>query len=274
MGDVAIKTTNGWKRGVVHYNNNGTIISSDGLDRVHNNAGNVVKFPQKRNCVLNLDPLTWVEERILSASSYISNPMTFSTGGVAKDVFGSMVTSTPTGSSFQVKEKDYWYVPNSNRNHITFNRNILTNSTFTIALTFKQFGTPTSWRNLTWFKNNDGLRFEWNDGGFLSIFGENNLISGNQNFTQLQSYQDDYVQLVMVVNGRSLKGYQNGILEIDSTLTRTLLTDNGNWFRIFSQRGGDNTGTYGCPVAIKHFQVWDVTLTDQEIADLRTFLFL
>lgn len=274
MGDIAIRTANGWKRGVAHYNNNGTIISSDGLDIFHNNAGNVVKFPQKRNCVLNLDPLTWVEGRLVSASSYISNPTTFSTGGVAKDVFGTMVTSTPTGSSFQVKEKDYWYVPNSNRNHITFNRNILTNSTFTIALTFKQFGTPTPWRNLTWFKNDDGLRFEWHSSGRINIYAENGVLSAEFPFTTLPSYQDDWVQIIMVVGNGVVKGYQNGIYQGEVNILRSLSDVNGDWLRIFSQRSGDNVGTYGCPVAIKHFQVWDVALTDQEIADLRTFLFL
>lgn len=262
-----------------YYNDNGVIRTIDDYDVFFNIGGTEVKFPQKQNCVMNLDCRTWLLNGGFDKepSSFITNSLTFSSQNSTKSTFGTLTDTLPTsGNSFQVSRGNYWYIPLSYLNHLSWGENILTNQKFTIALTFKQFGTPTDWRNLTWFNNANGLRFEWNGGGYLSIFAESSFISGNQNFTRLSSYRDNWVQVIMVVDGvnRTIKGYQNGVLEINSTLTGGLNTNNGDYVRIFSQRSGSNTGNYGCPVALRDFQVWKTALTDQEVADLRKWLAL
>ena len=262
-----------------YYNENGVIKTIDDYDVLIERDGSVIKFPQKQNCVMNLDCRTWLLNGGFDKepSSFITNSLTFSSQGSTKTTFGTLTDTLPTsGNSFQVSKGNYWYIPISYQNDISFGENILTNQQFTIALTLKQFGTPSSWRNLTWFNNNDGLRFEWNGSGYFSIYSDNNLINGQSDFHRLSSYRDDWVQIIMVVDGnaRTIKGYQNGVLNTTNTLSRALNTQNGDYVRIFAQRGATNTGSYGCPVGLRDFQVWKTALTDQEIADLRKWLFL
>lgn len=264
------------KRGDLYYNDSGTLKTIEDFNVFTNNNGEIVFFPQKEACVLNFDRLTWCSNSLESASSFIKKTdPTFSTKQTSQTSFGALVDSEVTsGSDFNVCNNKYWFIPsNSYRNDLGFGENILSGGAFTIALTYKQFGTPTNWRNLTWFNNSDGLRFEWNSAGLLSVFGENNLLSGDMNLPQLSSYRDNWVQIILVVNGNSIKAYQNGVLAVERTLTRTLLTTNGNMIRLFSQRGSAN-GSYGCPVAIRDFSLWKTALTEQEITDLRKWLFL
>ena len=276
---VGISNLNGVEERLgFYYNDNGVIKTIDDYDVLIERDGSVIKFPQKQNCVMNLDCRTWLLNGGFNKepSSFITNSLTFSSQSSTQTTFGTLTDTLPTsGNSFQVSKGNYWYIPISHKNDISFGENILTNQQFTIALTLKQFGTPTNWRNLTWFNNSDGIRFEWNAAGHFSIFAENNLISGNADFPQLSSYSD-WVQIIMVVDGnaRTLKGYQNGVLNTTNTLSRALDISNGDRVRIFSQRGATSIGDYGCPVALRDFQVWKTTLTDQEIADLRKWLFL
>ena len=277
---VGISNLNGVEERLgFYYNDNGVIKTIDDYDVLIERDGSVIKFPQKQKCVINLDCRTWLLNGGFDKepSSFITNSFTFSSQSSTQTTFGTLTDTLPTsGDSFQVSKGNYWYIPISHQNDIFFGENILTNQQFTIALTLKQFGTPSSWRNLTWFNNNDGIRFEWNAAGHFSIYSENNLISGNADFPRLSSYRDDWVQLIMVVDGnaRTLKGYQNGVLNTTNTLSRALDTSNGNYVRLFSQRGASNTGSYGCPVALRDFQIWKTALTEQEIADLRKWLFL
>lgn len=277
---VGISNLNGVEERLgFYYNDNGVIKTIDDYDVLIERDGSVIKFPQKQNCVMNLDCRTWLLNGGFDKepSSFITNSLTFSSQSSTQTTFGTLTDALPTsGNSFQVSKGNYWFIPISHKNDLSFGENILTNQQFTIALTLKQFGTPTSWRNLTWFNNNDGIRFEWNSAGYFSIYAENNLINGNADFPQLSSYRDDWVQIIMVVDGnaRTIKGYQNGVLNIAKTLSRALDISNGDRIRIFSQRGANSIGDYGCPVALRDFQVWKTTLTEQEIADLRKWLFL
>lgn len=264
-------------RANMYYNDNGVIKTIDNMDVYINNGGTIYKFPQKEHCLVNLDVLTWQDEAIASASSFITNPLTFSSQNQSKTAFGTLTQSEVTsGSSFQVCQGKYWYLPLSYLNIINYGRSVFANNQFTIALTFKQFGTPTSWRNLTWFYNADGIRFEWHSTGHISIYAESGVFSSDFPFTTLTSYQNDWVQIIMVVDGvnRVCKGYQNGVAQGQVNIQRALNTSNGDFIRIFSQRSGTQTGTYGCPVALRDFQIWDTALTEQEIADLRKWLFL
>lgn len=262
-----------------YYNDNGVIKTIDDYDVIFNTGGSEVKFPQKQNCVLNLDFRTWLLNGGFDKepSSFITNSLTFSSQNSTKTTFGTLTDTLPTsGNSFQVSKGNYWYIPISYLNHLNWGENVLTNQQFTIALTFKQFGTPTSWRNLTWFNNADGIRFEWHSEGHINIYAESGVLSGDFPFSTLPSYQNDWVQIIMVVDGvnRVVKGYQNGVSQGQVNIQRALNTTNGNYVRIFSQRSGNNTGNYGCPVAIRDFQVWKTALTEQEIANLRQWLFL
>lgn len=264
-------------RADMYYNDNGVIKTIDNIDVYTNNGGTIYRFPQKEHCLVNLDVLTWQDEAIASANSYITNPITFSSQNQSKTTFGTLTQSEVTsGGSFQVCQGKYWYLPLSYLNIINYGQNVLANSKFTIALTFKQFGNPIEWRNLTWFNNADGIRFEWHSRGGINLYAESGVFSGDFPFETLSSYRDNWVQIIMVIDGTTniAKGYQNGILQGQVNIRRQLSASNGNFIRLFSQRSGSSTGNYGCPVALRDFQMWDTALTDQEVADLRKWLFL
>lgn len=275
---VGIGNNNGVEQRLeFYYNDNGVIKSIDDYDVLIERDGSVIKFPQKQNCLVNLDFRSWLLSSVDKSNSFITNRLSFSSQNQVKTDWGTLTQSLPTsGGSFQVSKGNYLYIPNSYLNNIDWGQNVFANQQFTIALTFKHFGAPTDWRNLTWFNNANGFRFEWNGGGYISIFAEGNFISGNKDFPRLPSYTNDWVQLIMVVDGvnRTLKGYQNGLLGIDSTLTSGINTSSGTAMRLFSQRGATATNTYGCPVALRDLQVWKTALTPQEVADLRKFLYL
>lgn len=262
-------------RADIYYNDNGTIKDITNMEVWVNNDDTMYKFPQKDNCVVNFDSLTWCSSSLDSASSFIKRNISYSSQGSNRTSLGNVVNIDPSGSLYQVKNNSYWYIPNSYRNYLQMDTNILANRTFTIALTCKFRGQPQDWRNLTWFNNSDGLRFEYTGNPHtLAVYSENRLIS--ETFPQLPSYTTDYFNLIMVVNGLNIKVFQNGTLVLNTNFSRELNTSNGDKLYYFVQRGASSstTGTFGCAVELKHLQVWDVALTDQEVRDLRKFLFL
>lgn len=262
-------------RADIYYNDNGTIKDITNMDVWVNNDDTMYKFPQKDNCVVNFDSLTWCSSNLDSASSFIKRSISYSSQGSNRTNLGNVVNTDPSGNSYQVKNNSYWYIPNSYRNYLQMDINILANRTFTIALTCKFRGQPENWRNLTWFNNSDGLRFEYTGNPHtLAVYSENQLVS--ELLPQLPSYTANYFNLIMVVNGRNIKVYQNGTLVLNTNFSRDLNTSNGDKLYYFVQRGASSstTGTFGCAVELKHLQVWDVALTDQEVRDLRKFLFL
>lgn len=273
MAEACGLNSNGeMKRAKLHFNDNGTIKTADDFNFYINKNGEILSIPQKENLVLNLDALTWCENSLRSASSYIDQEITLSQGGTARSNFGSAVNGIPTADGqFHIDTLNKsWFIPSVARTLINYTQNVLASASFTICLTCKFRGTPTSWRNLTWFNNSDGFRLEWSGSRSIAIYAENSFIT--QDFSQLSSYTADYFNIIVVVNGTSLKGYQNGVKEIDITLSRNLATANGNQIYIFTQRGTNVNSGFGTGVDVKHFQIWKSALSDAEVTQLRKWL--
>lgn len=258
-------------RADMYYNDNGVIKNVDDMEVWTNNNGTLYKFPQKENCLLNLDTLTWQDESFTSASSYITTPfLALQTALESKSDFGSLVTSTPTGNTLQVKQGDYWYLPNGGGNKITLNENIIAGGSFTIAMTTRFERNPTSsWRDILLFQNPDIFRLEWNGSSFIPYSAN---ISGSQALPTIT--RTEWFQIVVVVENTSLKIYQNGVLETDLTMSRNLNSTSGDVLSFYTQRGTGSVAGFGCNAYIRDFQVWKTALTDQEVADLRKWLFL
>lgn len=274
MGSAIAKDLNGnIVRANLFFNDNGVIKNVDNFDRYVDNGGVKYKMPQKENLVLNFDALTFSTNSIRDASTDITNQFTLSQAGTQKTDFGTITQSTPSGNSYQVDTLNKtWYIPDINRTVLNYGQNILTNQRFTVALTCKFRGTPANYRDLTWFNNPSGLRIEWN-GSQIEIFGENSLGVPSARCSRLANYTN-FFQIIMVANGTSLIVYQNGVKEVDVTMGRVSETGNGDSIYLFTQRGGSASLGFGSAVELKHLQIWKTNLTEQEVSDLRKYLFL
>lgn len=269
---IGMGNINGVEQRLGFYLNEGGVTKTiDDYDVLIERDGAIVKFPQKQNCLLNLTTCSWLSNTFDKASAFITAPIVaLQTANDSRNNFGTLTTSEPSGGSLQVKKGSYLYLPNGGGNRISLNENILSGGSFTLAMTTRFLSNPTSsWRDIFLFQNTDGFRVEWNGSSFIPY---SNNISSSQALPQIT--RTEWFQLVVVVNNTSLKIYQNGALVTNLTMSRNLDDTNGSTLSFYTQRGTGGVAGIGCNTNIRDLQVWKTALTDQEVADLRKFLYL
>ena len=268
---VAVGNLNGVEERLdFFYNDNGVIRGIDDFDVFVKNG---IKFPQKQNCLLNLTQSTWLLNTLDKASSFITAPIVeVKTNNTNRSDFGSITQSTPSGNSLQVKKGEYWYLPNYGSNRITLSENVLTTGNFTLAITTRFVNNPsTSWRDLLLFQNTDQFRLEWTGSTFVP-YANNNVLASSPSLPQIT--RTDWFQIVVVVDNLNLKIYQNGVLEVNTTLRRAINVTDGDILSFYTQRGSGGVAGFGTSTHIRDLQVWKTALTEQEVSDLREWLYL
>lgn len=213
-------------RADIYYNDNGTIKSISDMDVWVKNGNNVYKFPQKDNCILNLDYTSFSINTLNGVSTYLTNNFELWQDTTRQNNIGDIINTDPNRvHGFRVNNVDkYWWVNDMGNVNLYFGTgsNLFGNQAFTLTMTFKFEREPTSWRNLWWFNDSDIFRLEWNSReGRMEIYAQNNFINGEMFFPiSITDLQNQFVTLAIVVNGRNVTGYQNGQQVFQGSVSR------------------------------------------------------
>lgn len=274
MGSAIYKDGSTIKRASLFYNDGGVIKDINNFTFWVKNGDQFFKIPKQENLLLNLDALSFSCNTIQDASTNITKQFTLSQAGTPLNDLGDMVEVVDTQGGYQVDVLNKeWYIPRKPRTRIHLQENMLNSGNLTIAITLKFEGTPASGRSLIWFSNSTGLRLEWN-GSQIILSGEASLsVPTSAVFPALTNY-NNYFQIVFMIMGKRVIGFQDGVLCFVLDLASEPSKTNGDFLQIFSQRGGSTNSDFGCPVSIKHFQIWNNILQMDEVDILRKYLFL
>lgn len=255
-------------RADIYYNDNGTIKSINDMEVWVENNGTMFMFPQKDNCILNLDYTTFSINTLDGASTYLTNNFELWQDTSQKTILGDIIDTDPNrAGGFKVNNVDkYWWINNVGFTNLFFgsSMDIFANQAFTISMTVKFERNPGDWNDLWVFNDADQLRCEWNPQSTrLQIYGENNLMA-NDTFYPQADYIADFVHIDFVCDGTTIKGYQNGQQAFTSSITRNLRTGMQK-VHICTNRG--QSAPFGSGVYIKNMALWKAALTDQELND-------
>lgn len=258
------------KRADIYYNDNGVIKTIDDMEVCHYNNGAWYMFPQKDDCLVNLDFVSFSDNSLDGANTHLTRNFELWQSGTQQTTLGNIVSTNPSGQTgYRINPTEkYWFVNNVGKTNIVFNEDVFANSQMTLSITCKFVGNPSNWRDLWIFENTDQLRCEWN-GSSLIIYGENSLIPGSPLYPRIDRTQ--LFNITFVLNGRDVTGYQNGQQVFTSTLSRDILQ---NMVKLYlcSQRGG-GTGSFGTGVYFYDLALWKTALTEQEVSDYLKFIY-
>lgn len=274
MGSAIYKDGSTIKRANLFYNDGGVIKDVNNFTFWVKNGDQFFKIPKQENLLLNLDALSFSCNEIQDASTNITKEVMISQADLYFLYFGDAVETINPAGEYQVDILNKaWFIPRKPRTRIHLSENMLQNGNLTIAMTLKFEGTPASGRSLIWFSNSTGLRLEWN-GSQIIVNGEALLgVPANTVFPALTNY-NNYFQIVLIVMGKRIIGFQEGMICFALDLAVEPSKTNADFLQIFSQIGGSTNSDFGCPVSIKHFQIWNNILQMDEIDILRKYLFL
>ena len=261
-------------RADIYYNDNGTIKNINDMEVWAQNGNNMYKFPQKDHCILNLDHTSFAWNSIDGASTYLTNNFELWQDTTRMNNMGDIIDTDPNSvNGFKVNNVDkYWWVNNMSNVNLFFGTgsNFFANQAFTITMTVKLEREPATWRNLWWFGDSDKFRLEWNGvSRRMELYGENGFINGGMFYSiSIDDLQRQFVTLSLVVNGRTVTGYQDGRQVFQGTISRNFSSGIEKIYICGSRAGGRDFGT---GVYFKNFAMWKSALTDQELNDYLKF---
>lgn len=158
-------------------NKNGSLLTNDNFDIFFNSPSQgIVKFPQKEDCILNLNSQTWLTNSITGSNFGLSQDFDFDffTGNDKRSTFGDILNSLDPNYSFLRTNTQFgfWEIGRTyNNNKIALKNNrkfINENGSFTIAMVWKAFSYK-DWKDLWFFNDSGELRLEYGNNG-LNIY--------------------------------------------------------------------------------------------------------
>lgn len=254
-------------RADIYYNDNGTIKSIDDMEVWVRNGNNMFKFPQKDFCVLNLDNTSFSLNTLDGASTYLTNNFELWQDTTQKTNLGDIIDTDPNRiHGFKVNNVDkYWWVNDVGFTNLYFgNLNFFEFGKITVSMTIKLEREAGAWNDLWVFRGTEQLRCEWNvDDSRFQIYGQNNLVPTTAFYPQAD-YINNFIHLDFVLDGTTIKGYQDGQEVFTATIARAI-SENIPKIHICTNRG--QSAPFGSGVYIKNFAIWRTALSQQELSD-------
>lgn len=252
-------------RADIYYNDNGTIKNINDMEVWLKNTqdNNFYKFPQKDFCKCNLDNTTFSTNKLDGASTYLTNNFEFWIDTSNQTHLGQLVQTDPgTNNGVRVNNQDkYWHINNTKLLNLYFGEDLLVNRKVSMFMKCKLRGRPTDWNQLFEFHNNQRIRIEWNPTNRDFWFYTTGLGADGE-FPQIN--YDDWFTIGFVIDGRTVKGYQNGV-EVFTTSLNNDMSINYPKFYLCDQIWG--SANFGAAVYIKNLTLWTTALSDQEVID-------
>ena len=279
----------------LYANKNNTIVNEDAFDQYFNINEEIVKFPQKDKCVLNLSSLVFCIPDGLGYNSYLNRKSSLPTGydevqkAYRVNLFsGSNVTQNVTTWGTENVNADIGNVTSAQFQYSSLNKSLFKSNIagfefylngdwnrysttaggncFTFSIRFKAARRPRNFRSFFQFSScaaNTPLRVEYTDGRY-TIFSNNGAPEGVFPNVSLTSFNT----LTIVVQRDSIQVYANGIAGTGGTISCGALADR-NVFSIGSYRASNNDNqNIGTNLEIQSIRLWDCALSSSEIQDL------
>lgn len=256
----------------IYYNDNGTIKNIDDMEVWIRNGDDMYKFPQKEFCALNLDHTSFSLNTLDGASTYLTRNFELWQDTTRKSNLGDIIDADPqSAGGFKVNNVDkYWWINNVGFTNLYFGSlNFFEFGKITVSMTIKLKRNPSAWNDLWVFRGTEQLRCEWNgDDTRFQIYGENQLVPTTAFYPQAD-YINNFIHLDFVLDGTTIKGYQDGQEVFTATIARAM-SENIPKIHICTNRG--QSAPFGSGVYIKHFTIWRTALSQQELSDYWNFI--
>lgn len=280
----------------LYANKDGVILNEDAFDQYFNINNEIVKFPQKDKCVLNLSSLVFCIPEGLGANSYLNRKSSSFTGydqvqkAYRVNLFnGANITENVTTWGTENVNADIQNVPNNQFQYSSLNKSLFKNRTagfefylngdwnrysttaggncFTFSIRFKASGTPNTYRSFFQFDNraaNTPLRMEYANSGRYTIYSNSGRPEGVFPGISLTLFNT----FTIVVERDNIQTYANGVVGTGGTISCGTLVDR-NVFTIGSWRArNDSNKDIGKNLEIQSIRLWDCALSSNEIQDL------
>lgn len=254
-------------RADIYYNDNGTIKNIDDMEVWVRNGNNMYKFPQKDFCALNLDNTSFSLNTLDGASTYLTRNFELWQDTTQKTNLGDIIDADPQrAGGFKVNNVDkYWWINNVGFTNLYFgNLNFFEFGKITVSMTIKLERNPNAWNDLWVFRGTEQLRCEWNgDNTRFQIYGQNLQVPTTAFYPQAD-YINNFIHLDFVLDGTTIKGYQDG-QEVFTATISSAMSENIPKIHICTNRG--QSAPFGSGVYIKNFTIWRTALSQQELSD-------
>lgn len=254
-------------RADIYYNDNGTIKNIDDMEVWVRNGNNMYKFPQKDFCALNLDNTSFSLNTLDGASTYLTNNFELWQDTTQKTNLGDIIDADPqSASGFKVNNVDkYWWINDVGFTNLYFGSlNFFEFGKITVSMTIKLKRNPSAWNDLWVFRGTEQLRCEWNGNDLRFQIYAQNLQVPTTAFYPQADYINNFIHLDFVLDGTTIKGYQNGQEVFTATIARAM-SENIPKIHICTNRG--QASPFGSGVYIKNFTIWRTALSQQELSD-------
>ena len=230
----------------------GNIVGESNLEVCYNIGGNLIKLPKKSNMILNLDPIVFSQNKILSCA--LDNTPVLKQDNTQLNTLGQLSQNKPDSAYSVDNLAREWNIRNKTKTNFTFD-DLTSENKLSISLTAKVPRT-TGWEDLIVFMSGHNIRLEWNGTTYVIYpkIGSSDVLSPAIDRTQ-------FFNITITMENNIWNFYQNGV-KFGENMNYADGTPNRVY--ICTRRDTQNTGDY----VIKSFRVWKDKLSDDDVMSL------